>query len=134
MKRIHIHVSVSDLERSTQYYRQLFDLAPSVVEDDYRKWALSDPPLNFAISNRTSKPGVDHLGIEVSSENALEALKERVAGRDQSDAHCCYARSEKKWAADPDGVPWELFFTSEQAETFGADLRDPLPKSGACCG
>ncbi|MDX9950534.1 MAG: glyoxalase/bleomycin resistance/dioxygenase family protein, partial [Methylophilaceae bacterium] len=67
MKRMHVHVSVDDLNKSIQFYNQLFGTTPSVEKPDYAKWMLDDPRVNFAISQRGNKPGLDHLGIQVDS-------------------------------------------------------------------
>jgi len=132
MKRLHVHVAVEDLATSIGFYSTLFGAEPSVVKDDYAKWMLDDPRVNFAISDRARTPGVDHLGIQVDSPEALADLAGRLkaAGeitRDQAGATCCYARSDKAWVNDPSGLRWETFFTFDEAVTYGEDAADTGP-------
>jgi len=143
MKRMHLHVSVPDLGQSIQFYETLFGAPPSVVKDDYAKWMLEDPRVNFAISQRAREAGVDHVGIQVESEAELAELAGRLkaAGAvtfDQEATTCCYARSDKSWVNDPSGVRWETFFTFGEATTYGEDAEaEPASApaaAAACCG
>jgi catechol 2,3-dioxygenase-like lactoylglutathione lyase family enzyme len=143
MKRLHLHVSVPDLAQSIQFYETLFGAAPSVVKDDYAKWMLEDPRVNFAISQRDRAAGVDHVGIQVDSTAELAELSGRLkaAGAqtfDEQATTCCYAKSDKSWVADPSGVRWETFYTFGEATTYGtsealAALEAAKPQA-ACCG
>jgi catechol 2,3-dioxygenase-like lactoylglutathione lyase family enzyme len=126
MKRLHVHLAVEDLAKSIGFYSTLFGVAPTVLKDDYAKWMLDDPRANFAISDRAAAVGVDHLGIQVESGAELAELAGRLkaAGevtRDQEAATCCYARSDKAWVNDPNGLRWETFHTVGEAVTFGED-------------
>jgi len=141
MKRLHVHVAVDDLGKSIAFYSTLFGTAPAVQQDDYAKWMLDDPRVNFAISDRARAVGIDHLGIQVDSREELAALSGRLeaAGAttiDQTDAACCYATSDKSWVKDPSGINWESFFTSGATTVYGEDSIDrelaAQPKS-ACC-
>ncbi|MFN3585404.1 ArsI/CadI family heavy metal resistance metalloenzyme [Phenylobacterium sp.] len=141
MKRLHLHVSVPDLAQSIRFYETLFGAQPTVVKDDYAKWMLDDPRVNFAISQRDRAPGVDHVGIQVDSAAELSELAARLKGAgettfDQEATTCCYARSDKSWVADPAGVRWETFYTFGEATQYGEDekLPEPAQASGACCG
>lgn len=150
MKRLHVSVNVTDVAKSIAFYTTLFDAQPTVRKDDYAKWMLDDPRVNFAITSRERKPGHDHFGIQVETEGELAEVYGRLqqAERpivDQGDTVCCYAKSTKQWIADPDGVAWEAFLTHDDAtvyadETYMAspDLRAALccdtdEKSDACC-
>ena len=126
MKRLHVHVVVQDLGESVRFYSTLFAAEPTVIKDDYAKWMLEDPRVNFAISNRGGMPGVDHLGIQVEDDDALSRLDARLrdAGRtvhEQKAARCCYARGDKVWVTDPQGVAWETFATFGEINVFGED-------------
>ena len=137
MKRMHIHVAVSDLDKSIHFYSELFDMQPSLVESDYAKWMLDDPRVNFAISARGVKPGLDHLGIQVDTGAELEAIHARLdaAGRamlTEEATTCCYARSDKHWVTDPQGLAWETFHTLGSAPTFGTG-REPREEITTCC-
>jgi hypothetical protein len=137
VKRIHLHVNVPDLGRSIDFYAMLFGAPPSVVKDDYAKWMLDDPRVNFAISQRARSSGIDHIGIQVDSAGELGELAGRLkkAGADtfdQTATTCCYARSDKSWVHDPAGVRWETFFTFGEATSYGEDEALP-PPADACC-
>jgi catechol 2,3-dioxygenase-like lactoylglutathione lyase family enzyme len=139
MKRMHLHVSVPDLTQSIRFYETLFGAAPAVVKDDYAKWILDDPRVNFAISERARAAGVDHIGIQVDSAEELGELSGRLkaAGADTFDQQattCCYATSDKSWVRDPAGVRWETFFTFGEAISYGEDEVLPEPSAAACCG
>ena len=139
MKRFHVHVGVHDLEQSIRFYSALFAAQPSVKKDDYAKWQLEDPRVNFAISTRATKAGLDHLGIQAENGAELEDLGIRLAQADvaitaQKGASCCYAKSDKYWTIDPQGVAWESFHTLESAPVYGGDaVPRESPKKRACC-
>ncbi len=138
MKRLHLHVAVADLERSIGFYSTLFGAGPTVTKPDYAKWMLDDPKVNLAISARGAEPGVDHVGIQVESEGELAELAGRLkaAGettRDQEDATCCYARSDKSWVKDPSGLSWETFFTFGEATRYGEDDVPAIEAKQPCC-
>lgn len=128
MKRLHVHLHVKDIGESVAFYRALFGAEPTVEKSDYAKWLLDDPAVNFAISARGGDLGVSHLGFQLDGQEQLATLTGRLreAGRgtlDQSDAKCCYARSDKAWASDPQGIAWENFVTHGAIETFGEDVE-----------
>ena len=143
MKRLHLHVSVDDLSRSVGFYSTLFGTEPSVRKDDYAKWMLEDPRVNFAISARGAQaPGVDHLGIQTETADELQALSARLkaAGErtlEQAAATCCYARSDKAWVEDPSGLRWETFHTHGESTVYGEDLAPAAvteaPKTACGC-
>ena len=143
MKRMHLHVSVPDLAQSIQFYETLFGAAPAVVKVDYAKWMLEDPRVNFAISQRGVRSGVDHIGIQADSRAELGELATRLksAGAhtfDEEATTCCYARSDKSWVTDPAGVHWETFFTFGEAVAYGEDPGEAAMNASnaaeACCG
>ncbi|MEA5446465.1 ArsI/CadI family heavy metal resistance metalloenzyme [Gammaproteobacteria bacterium AB-CW1] len=125
MKRLHVHVGVSDLEKSIRYYTALFGSGPTKEESGYAKWMLEEPRVNFAISSRCGEPGVSHLGIQVDSQEELAELRARAETAnadgliDEGQTTCCYAQSEKHWSVDPQGVAWEHFLTIGDAEQYG---------------
>jgi len=141
MKRLHLHVSVPDLAQSIQFYETLFGAPANVVKDDYAKWMLEDPRVNFAISQRERAAGVDHVGIQVDSAEELGELATRLkaAGAttfDQEATTCCYAQSDKSWVNDPAGVRWETFYTFGDATSYGEDEPAAATPAvtAACCG
>jgi len=132
MKRLHVHLSVRDLAESVDFYASLFGSAPDVRKPDYAKWMLDDPRVNFAISQRGRALGVDHLGIQVDDGGELAAVSARLTGAgkpilEQKAAACCYARSDKAWVADPQGVSWETFRTFGEETVYGEDGA-PVPR------
>ena len=123
MKRFHVHVHVEDIGESVAFYSRLFAAEPARVEADYAKWMLEDTRVNFAISTRGATPGIDHLGLQTDDAGELAELKERaqaadMALRDDGEATCCYARSEKYWITDPQGIAWEHFHTLDSIPVF----------------
>jgi catechol 2,3-dioxygenase-like lactoylglutathione lyase family enzyme len=135
MKRFHVHVAVHDLEQSIRFYSALFGAAPSVTKDDYAKWMLEDPRVNFAISNGHKREGVDHLGLQAEDGAELEEIGSRLAQADvaataQKGISCCYAKSDKYWTIDPQGVAWESFHTLDSVPTYGGNVK---PKEKAAC-
>ena len=137
MKRFHVHVSVDDLEANIRFYSAVFGAKPTVQKPDYAKWMMEDPRINFAISQRGAQPGVNHLGVQVDTDEELAALRKQIgdaeiAAIDQKGATCCYARSDKYWITDPQGVAWETYHTLGEAEIYGAVTR-PKEQTGACC-
>mgnify|MGYP001416593228 FL=1 len=137
MKRFHVHLHVQDLAQSIAFYARLFDAAPTRQESDYAKGMLDDPPVNFAISTRGSTPGLDHLGIQTDDAAELAALKARaeaadLALLDEGATTCCYARSEKHWITDPQGVAWEHFHTLGDIPVF-RERADEAAAPAACC-
>ena len=141
MKRFHVHLHVDDLARSVDFYSRLFAAEPTRVEGDYAKWMLDDPAVNFAISTRGSQPGIDHLGIQTDDAEELATLKARaeaadMALLDEGATTCCYARSEKHWITDPQGIAWEHFHTLGDIPVFreapSASVAQEAP-AAACC-
>ena len=143
MKRLHVHAGVSDLDQSIRFYSTLFAAEPTLVKPDYAKWMLDDPRVNFAISSgRHEATGIEHLGIQADSTDELGEVYGRLKQADrpvleEGRTTCCYAKSEKSWISDPDGVVWETFYTDGEATTYGDSpaletLAASLPEA-ACC-
>ncbi len=135
MKRMHLHVSVDNLDKSIAFYSTLFGTAPSVEKSDYAKWMLEDPLVNFAISQRGAKIGLDHIGIQVDNDEELGEIKARLEAADmsiltQEGTTCCYAKSDKHWVQDPSGLAWETYHTLDSAPTFNDSAENT---STACC-
>jgi len=138
MKRFHVHISVDDLSKNIRFYSSVFGAQPSVEKPDYAKWMLEDPRINFAISQRGGAAGVNHLGFQVDNEDALSALRQQletadIAARDELGANCCYARSDKYWVQDPQGIAWETFRTLGSIPVFGGHAEPAEPAKAACC-
>ena len=148
MKRFHVHISVDSMAQSTQFYSALFGQAPTVLKTDYAKWMLDDPLINFAISERAAKvgrAGLDHLGFQMDTAPELHAMTASLqtaglAVSDLGETTCCYAKSDKGWVHDPQGIAWESFVTMGEATTYGTESAEEMATasssghgSGACC-
>ena len=137
MKRFHVHVAVPDLNDSIRFYSTMFGSEPAVVKSDYAKWMLDDPRVNFAISQRSTHSGINHLGLQVDSDDELQALHTRLRAAEanvseEKNVSCCYARSAKYWVTDPAGVAWESFHNLGSVEFY--DDKTAADKQSGCCG
>jgi len=135
MKRFHIHVGVKNIEDAIPFYSTLFGQKPTKIKDDYAKWMLEDPKINFAISTRADSQGLDHLGLQVDDETTLAEMTERLKKADlgiydEGTTTCCYAKSSKAWVKDPAGVAWETYHSMSDAETFS----DQTEQTQSACG
>ncbi|MDX1698861.1 MAG: ArsI/CadI family heavy metal resistance metalloenzyme [Thiohalobacterales bacterium] len=135
MSRLHIHITVEDIEHNIRFYNTLFNQAPTVHQPDYAKWELADPAVNFAISTHGARTGLDHVGIQADDADELQSLQARledagIVGHEQTGATCCYARSDKYWTRDPQGIAWEAFHTLDAHPTFGAAAEK---NATGCC-
>jgi lactoylglutathione lyase len=141
MKRFHVHVAVANLAASVRFYSDLFGAQPTVERPDYAKWMLVEPSVNFAISSRGHKPGVNHLGFQADTSTELEELGERAklaagsAVLAENATACCYAKGDKYWVIDPQGMAWEHFHTLGEIPIFGEDSAVVTQADGqeACC-
>jgi len=153
MKRLHVHVSVNDIKESVHFYSTLFAAEPAVLKDDYAKWMLEDPRVNFAISTHRQPAGLNHLGFQVESDEELRGMQAQLKAADarmiqEDEQPCCYARSDKYWVTDPTGIAWETFHTLASIPVYGEDTavfnhgtsavpvakEEPRPATAACCG
>jgi catechol 2,3-dioxygenase-like lactoylglutathione lyase family enzyme len=140
MKRFHVHVAVNDIDKSIAFYSAMFGEQPDVIKPDYAKWMLDDPRINFAISHRGQAPGVNHLGMQAESDEELEGIHANLQNADASvlaekDAHCCYAKSDKYWVTDPQGIAWESFRSLGSIPLFGGtEAEDTEAASASSCG
>lgn len=141
MKRFHMHVAVDDIEQNVRFYSTLFGAAPTVHKPDYAKWMLDDPCVNFAISARGTKTGLDHVGIQVENPVELADIHSRLERADQQmleqqATNCCYAKSNKYWVQDPQGIAWEAYENLGEVPVFGDGALAVQPGMGvkaACC-
>jgi catechol-2,3-dioxygenase len=137
MKRLHVHVSVTDLGESVRFYSTLFAAQPTIQKDDYAKWMLDDPRVNFAISRRDKSTGIRHLGIQVEEPAELAEVHQRIEHTqrpvlNEGKTTCCYAKSEKTWVEDPQGVQWETFLTTGESTVYGGEAVEGA-RARPCC-
>lgn len=134
MKRFHVHVRVKNLQESIEFYSALFSVQPTVVKADYAKWMLEDPRINYAISTGHSENGIEHLGLQLESEEELHEVfanmqKAKGTVREEGECTCCYSKSQKSWITDPQGVDWEAFYTHGTATVYGEGINArPAPE------
>ena len=138
MQRLHLHLGVKNLSESINFYKNLFKSEPTKLKEDYAQWVLDDPKINFAISTRVKTLGVDHLGIQVDKVEELNDIRKNLDKADISthsdgEVTCCYAKSEKSWVNDPNGVAWEAYHTMEDAEIYRVDDSSTIKEKKACC-
>ena len=142
MKRFHVNVAVANLAKSIDCYKTLFGETPTVIKDDYAKWMLEDPRINFSINTSSHSRGVDHIGLQADTMEELGSIQEALysAGEqtfEQPDAECCYAHSSKTWVRDPDQVAWETFVTHNEITHYGEDhapeQRTANNEPSRCC-
>ena len=139
MKRLHVHISVPDLQKSIDFYNSLFGTEPTINKPDYAKWMLDEPAVNFAISTGRGKKGLNHLGFQFDSDEEVDSVQARLSGSQisgmaEKDADCCYANSNKYWTINPTGIPWEQFHTMSEIKTFGDGPSKELKAAASTCG
>jgi catechol 2,3-dioxygenase-like lactoylglutathione lyase family enzyme len=135
---MHVNLAVNDLDASIRFYTSLFDSEPDVVKADYAKWMLDDPRVNFAISTRGARKGIDHLGIQVENDSELDEVYGRLKNAaapviEEGATTCCYAQSEKSWIFDPEGIAWETFLTRGESPVYGSDTIRDKNTGSTCC-
>jgi hypothetical protein len=146
MKRFHVRVGAENLEESVQFYFGMFGSDPTVRKEDYAKWMIDDPRVNFAISRRGGRVGVNHFGLQADSPEELAEIRAHFAAAstsvaDQPDASCCYAKSDKHWVIDPQGIAWEgyrtlgeiRFFDGNEDGETSAPRGTRISATAACC-
>lgn len=136
MSKMHIHISVENLEESIEFYSSLFGSQPTKLKNDYAKWMLDDPSVNFAISARGAAVGIDHIGIQAENEDEMQVLRDRINAADidtfdDGPAVCCYSKSDKSWIQDPSGIAWETYHTMDEANFFNEESQES--SESACC-
>lgn len=138
MKRLHISLNVSDLEKSVRFYTDLFGESPGMLKADYAQWLLDDPRVNLTLERSEATSGLSHAGIQVENEAELGEVQRRMSAAEmpyleEGTTNCCYHKSDKSWTHDPDGLPWEAFFTHHETEQRGdSNVEIPVEaQSGA---
>jgi catechol 2,3-dioxygenase-like lactoylglutathione lyase family enzyme len=138
MKRFHVHVAVDNLQDNIRFYTAVFGIGPSVVRGDYAKWMIEDPRVNFAISSRGARTGLDHLGFQVESDAELKGMRQNLIAAqapvlEENEKSCCYAKSDKYWITDPQGIAWETFHTLATVPLYGETRPVKRDAAAACC-
>lgn len=134
MKRFHVHLRVKNLAESIAFYNAMFGTSATVIKADYAKWMLENPRVNFAISTGHTQTGIEHLGLQVDSEQELQGVYENMQNAkgtvtEEGECTCCYSKSQKSWITDPQGVDWEAFYTHGTATVYGEGINArPAPE------
>ena len=136
--RMHVSLYVSDLEKSIHFYSAFFTTAPVKVKPGYAKYVLESPSLiiSFVENQERVQQNFGHLGFQVETVEELniklwEARKKNLVSKEEIGTNCCYAKQDKFWVSDPDGVQWEVYYFHADAE-----FNDPhyeLSGPAACC-
>ncbi len=124
MSRVQLSINVADLDAAVTFYTRLLGVVPAKLRPGYANFAVDDPPLKLVLNSPGNGPGgtINHVGVEVGSAGDVTEAGARLAasGLDveaRPGTECCYARQDKVWAHDPDGVPWEYYTVLEHIET-----------------
>ena len=138
MKRLHVHIAVDDLSENIHFYSAIFGVAPTTQHKDYVKWQLNNPAVNFALSKRGQKNGINHLGIQVDTETELAEIQEnlekaRIMSAKQENTSCCYSNSNKHWSLDPQGIVWEAFHTLGNIPVYGEEAENSSKSETSAC-
>ncbi len=136
--RMHVSLYVSNIQNTVNFYTALFGQQPSKVKPNYAKYTLESPSLiiSFVENKERVQQNFGHLGFQVESVEELnkrlaEAKAKNLVAKEEIGTNCCYAKQDKFWANDPDGVQWEVYYFHEDAE-----FNDPhyeMKEATACC-
>ena len=136
--RMHVSLYVTDIERSVAFYTSFFNQEPTKIKNGYAKYTLEDPSLiiSFVENKERVQSNFGHLGFQVETVEDLniklwEAKKKNLVTKEEVGTNCCYAKQDKFWVTDPDGIQWEVYYFHEDAE-----FNDPHYESkeaSACC-
>jgi len=138
--RPHLALTVSDVDRSIEFYRALFGIEPSKVRPGYAKFEVGEPGLNFTLNegDRDGELGAfNHAGIQVASTDDVLRARARLveaglATFDEMDTTCCYAKQDKIWVTAPDGESWEVFVTHAESDEHATSVAREGDQV-ACC-
>lgn len=133
--KVHVGINVTDLNQSIEFYSKVFNTEPVKVKEDYAKFLLEDPGLNFTLNLKDEVSGnqVGHFGFQVENLEEVFQHKERLEklgffAREEMDVTCCYATQDKFWVTDPDGNEWEFFYTKADVESMKTDSSCCMPQ------
>jgi len=136
--RMHVSLYVSNITDTIDFYSKFFEQPPVKVKPNYAKYVLEKPSLiiSFVENKDRVQSNFGHLGFQVETLEQLNSKLEMARGknlvaREEIGTHCCYAKQDKFWANDPDGVQWEIYYFHADAE-----FNDPhyeMKEASACC-
>jgi catechol 2,3-dioxygenase-like lactoylglutathione lyase family enzyme len=136
--RMHVSLYVSDIGKSTDFYTSFFGIEPAKVKPGYAKYILESPSLiiSFVENKERVQQNFGHLGFQVETVEELnmrlwDARMKKLVAKEEIGTNCCYAKQDKFWVNDPDGVQWEVYYFHSDAE-----FNDPKYESkeaSACC-
>lgn len=136
MSRVQLALNVDDLAEAVAFYSKLFDTEPAKVKPGYANFAIAQPPLKLVLLENPGHGGsLNHLGVEVTSSDAVHAeiarLTEReLVAEEELNTTCCFASQDKVWVTGPGGERWEVYTVIADSDTFGATADEP---EAACC-
>jgi catechol 2,3-dioxygenase-like lactoylglutathione lyase family enzyme len=142
--KVHLHMHVSDLAKSREFYEKFLGGDPVKVKQGYVKFLPAWAPVNLALS--TGGPvgagTIDHVGVQVDSIETVMAHLARVKSAglpvtEEMGVNCCHANQDKFWVKDPDGVEWEVYHLNYDLEGDETESRPSgltVVGAAACCG
>jgi catechol 2,3-dioxygenase-like lactoylglutathione lyase family enzyme len=135
--RVQLALNVNDIDEAVAFYSKLFGAEPAKRRPGYANYAIEEPPLKLVLLENPGHGGtLNHLGVEVSDTDAVDAEQARLAATglasvDERDTTCCYARQDKFWVQGPtDGERWEIYTVLADSRTFYDEEHD----GPECCG
>lgn len=140
--RLQLALNVNDIDQAVDFYSKLFGTEPAKRKPGYANFAVEDPPLKLVLFEvKDAEERLNHLGVEVFGAEEVTAATERLkqaglADFVEDETTCCYAKQEKVWAIEPQGLRWEWYRVLEDSDTFGEDEApkvDPSPAMERCC-
>ncbi len=146
--RLQLALNVKDIDQAVDFYSKMFGVEPHKRKPGYANFAIDAPPLKLVLFEvPEAEERLNHLGVEVFEDDQVGVATQRLreAGMEtlvEDESTCCYAKQNKVWVNEPDGMRWEWYEVLEDSETFGAqppELEAPVgiseqsPASGSCC-
>ncbi|MEN8162202.1 MAG: ArsI/CadI family heavy metal resistance metalloenzyme [Myxococcota bacterium] len=141
--RLQLALNVKDLDAAVAFYSKMFGVPANKRKPGYANFAIDEPPLKLVLFELPDAPErLNHLGVEVFADEEVTAATERLKAEGMADfvedeTTCCYAKANKVWAQEPDGIRWEWYRVLEDSETFGTPAPEltpePTPKPTGCC-
>jgi catechol 2,3-dioxygenase-like lactoylglutathione lyase family enzyme len=137
--RLQLALDVTDLDEAIDFYSRLFGTEPIKVRPGYANFAIADPPLKLVLFAGERGGTINHLGVETETAEEVTVAEARLRGEGiettgVDDTVCCYAEKTETWVDGPDGIRWEWYVTTGDADQLESSARVPDAEPGpACC-
>ncbi|WP_276970400.1 ArsI/CadI family heavy metal resistance metalloenzyme [Ferrimicrobium acidiphilum] len=139
MSRVQLALNVDGIEGAVEFYTKLFNTEPTKRRPGYANFAVTEPPLKLVLLEKPGHGGtLNHLGVEVSSSDEVEAHQARLVGEglladEEKNVTCCYAHQDKFWVTGPGGERWEHYVVLADSDTFGTSSSGAAGQGDVCC-